>query len=206
MKTLEPLVRGGSFTSLVCKSSSTTLAGISALPRVSSAYGSSPEPVVLIIFLAVTGESPATEKQLYHKYRAARCEAVQKFIQFRSEGIQDRAAWAKIISPKFILTQVCSDRAMPITGQTLTVLLLQPILPFRAYADCERQGELYCCRGIDGLIADTALLKTVMTRLASSRAKRANCSCSVKVVYVVDPGEMLVALVSPSPDLFSTSH
>jgi len=122
----------------------------------------------------VSSGAPEEAKHAYSKHRSARCEAVQNFFKYRSDGVVDKEKWSRIIDPNFVLTQ--------------------PPLPFRVYSDFERTGQFYCCRGVEGLVADTAVLRQVMVRIAASRAKRANCSCSVKVVYVVDPGEMLVAM------------
>ena len=79
--------------------------------------------------------------------------AVQKFFEFRSNKITDREEWSQLIS---------NDKPFVLT---------QPPLPFRKYNDFDGSGQFYRCRGIDGLIADTAVVESAMARIAATRGK-----------------------------------
>jgi hypothetical protein len=108
---------------------------------------------------------------------AARCAAAQKFFQMRSDGVTDKEEWAKLIANpnSFVLTS--------------------PPLPFRKYDDFEKSGQFYRCRGVDGLISDTAVLETAMARIAATRAKLGpKSSCTCKASYTADSGDMLVGM------------
>jgi hypothetical protein len=118
-----------------------------------------------------------SKKRAIEQMNAARCAVVQRFFEFRSNGVTDKEEWSKLIS---------NDKSF--------VLTLPP-LPFRKYEDFEKSGQFYRCRGIDGLIADTAVVETAMARIAATRGKMGpNTKCTCTATYTADPKDMLVGM------------
>ena len=114
---------------------------------------------------------------LLQRINGARSAVVNKFFELRSEGATSREEWGKLIA------------------NAETFVLTLPPLPFRKYDDFEKSGQFYRCRGVDGLVADTAVLQTTMSRIAATRAKvppKARCVC--KALYSVDAKDMLLGM------------
>ena len=124
------------------------------------------------------GKDEETPKvSLLQRINDARCAVVHKFFELRSEGVTSREEWSKLIA------------------NAETFILTLPPLPFRKYDDFEKSGQFYRCRGVDALVADTAVLQTTMSRIAATRAKvpsKARCVC--KALYSVDANDMLVGM------------
>ena len=69
----------------------------------------------------LSSTEPDNSRRVFSKQRAARCDVVQKFFKYRSEGMANQNTWAKLVEPKFVLTQ--------------------PPLPFKVYSDFESVGS-----------------------------------------------------------------
>ena len=119
----------------------------------------------------LSSTEPDNSRRVFSKQRAARCDVVQKFFKYRSEGMANQNTWAKLVEPKFVLTQ--------------------PPLPFKVYSDFESVGQFYYCRKVEGLATDTAALRSAMVQIAVGRAKCAKYKCTAKVTYAKRAGSDL---------------
>ena len=79
--------------------------------------------------------------------QAKRREAVQKFFEFRSNGVVDLDTWVTVIDAAFRLTL--------------------PVTPYQNYPSSEVRGSLRVVEGASALIADTASLHAMLQTVAA---------------------------------------
>ena len=132
--------------------------------------------------------------------QAKRREAVQKFFEFRSNGVVDLTTWVTVIDAAFRLTL--------------------PVTPYQNYPSSEVRGSLRVVEGASALVADTAglhaMLQTVAvkchgepdaaageaaassvaagkaTRGAAASGSAADASGSTSLQYEIDPQSIIL--------------